>query len=153
MKFVLLFLLATSIGFSAFSQNFIGDQKDLKAIMKKAEDFSKAVMNGETEKLVNAYTEDAKLFPTNREILTGSDSLRAYWTFAEGSSISYHKLTPLEIKIVGNEAYDYGYFEGTSVFSDGSESSWQGKYVVIWRKVEGEWKMYLDIWNSSPKRD
>jgi ketosteroid isomerase-like protein len=39
-----------------------------------------------------------------------------------------------------------------STFSDGSESAWQGKNVMIWKKVDEEWKMYLDIWNSSLKR-
>ena len=150
MKHLLSLIILIACSYSAFAQNFIGDQKELKAIMAKAEQFSQDVMNGDTEKLVAAYTDDAKLFPTNREILTGTDSIRVYWTFSENSKITYHKLTPLEIKVVGDEAYDYGYNEGTSSFVDGSESHWKGKYVVIWKKVDGEWKMYLDIWNSIP---
>lgn len=58
-----------------------------------------------------------------------------------------HKISPQEIKIIGNEAYDYGYYEGTTRFSDGKEKSGKGKYVIVWKKVENEWKIYLDIWN------
>jgi len=25
----------------------------------------------------------------------------------------------------------------------------QGKYIVIWKQVEGEWKLHRDIWNTS----
>jgi len=25
----------------------------------------------------------------------------------------------------------------------------KGKYVVVWKPVNGEWKLYRDIWNSS----
>jgi len=27
-------------------------------------------------------------------------------------------------------------------------SSWKGKYVIVWKKVDSKWKMHLDIWNS-----
>ena len=64
--------------------------------------------------------------------------------------MKFHKITPKEIKVVGNEAYDYGYYEGTTLRANGSESNWKGKYVIIWKKVAGEWKIYLDIWNRIP---
>ncbi|MEO0584930.1 MAG: nuclear transport factor 2 family protein [Bacteroidota bacterium] len=70
----------------------------------------------------------------------------------EGVAITYHKVTPEEIKIIGDEAYDYGYYEGKTKSAERGESSWGGKYVIIWRKVEGEWKIYLDIWNSRAKK-
>jgi ketosteroid isomerase-like protein len=25
----------------------------------------------------------------------------------------------------------------------------QGKYIVIWKKQVGQWKLYKDIWNTS----
>ena len=98
--------------------------------------------------VVKMYTEDAKIFPSNREILEGKE-LSEYWNPSTASSwkTTYHKITPVELKVWGDEAYDYGYYEGTS--SNGSESSnWKGKYVIIWRKVDSEWKIYLDIWNA-----
>jgi ketosteroid isomerase-like protein len=151
MKSRLLLLFFCFLTYAGFGQNYIGDKKEIKKILKNAEAFSKAVVSGNTEGLVKAYTADAKLFPTNRDILSGTDSVRAYWSFSGPSAISYHKLTPIEIKISGDEARDYGYYEGTSKLEDGSESHWKGKYLVIWKKVDDDWKMYLDIWNSNPK--
>jgi ketosteroid isomerase-like protein/outer membrane lipoprotein-sorting protein len=112
--------------------------------------FSAAIVAGDYDFLVNAYTQDGKIFPGNTEILEGAEALRRNWTPppTRSSRTSHHKLMPVEIKIMGNEAYDYGYYEGKTLQADGSESSWRGKYVVIWKEVKPDvWKMYLDIWN------
>ncbi len=113
--------------------------------------FSKALMEQDYDFVVDAYTADAKIFPNGTKILAGHEAIRQYWTPPAGSNrkTTYHKITPEEIKIIGNEAYDYGYYEGKSLGEDGKESSWKGKYVITWKEVEPDvWKMYLDIWNS-----
>lgn len=125
-------------------------EKDQEVIRRNARLFSKAVVEGDYDFVVNAYTEDGKIFPNNMDILEGPEALRKYWSPPPGkkSGTVYHKLMPEEIKVMGNEAYDYGYYEGKTQRSDGSKVSWRGKYVVVWKEVEPDvWKMYLDIWN------
>ncbi len=141
--FILLF--SYSLG---FAQEYIGPKAEIDQILENAKNFSHYIVDADYGMILNAYTADAKIFPDNTEILTGEEAILKYWTLPEGVSTSYHKLMPEEIKIMGDEAYDYGYYEGTTQRSDGSESSWKGKYVVVWRKEKGEWKMYLDIWNG-----
>lgn len=131
-----------------FAQEYIGPKKDIDQILENAKNFSQYIVAGDYEKIVASYTENAKIFPNNLEILTGEAAILKYWTLPEGIQTSYHKLLPEELKILGNEAYDYGYYEGTTKRADGTESSWKGKYVVIWRKEDDVWKMYLDIWNG-----
>ena len=112
--------------------------------------FSKALIQQDYDFATHAYTSDAKIFPMNTPIMEGSEAIRDYWTPQEGSKsrITYHKIIPEEIRIIGDYAYDYGYYEGRSINARGEENPWQGKYVIVWRKVEsGEWKMELDIWN------
>ncbi len=129
------------------AQTYIGDEREIQQILSEIRLFSEAVMASDYDNIANAYTTDGKIFPNNREIISGRDSIRAYWVLPEGVRTSYHHITPLEIKITGDEAYDYGYYEGTTLRADGTESHWRGKYVIIWRKVDEEWKIYLDIWN------
>lgn len=122
-------------------------QNEEPRIREKIREFSKLLMEGSRAELLNLYTKDGKIFPTDREILEGND-LANYWNPEKTSTwrTSYHKITPVEIKILGNDAYDYGYYEETS--TNGEESTnWKGKYVIIWRKEDGIWKIYLDIWN------
>lgn len=144
-QFILLSLLFTTL--STLAQNFSGTEEDLNQILSKIQDFSKAVMASDHKSIGMAYSEDAKIFPNNKDIISGRKAITAYWDFPEGSTISYHKISPEEIKVLGNEAYDYGYYEGTTTRKDGPESKWKGKYVIVWKKVDKEWKIYLDIWN------
>lgn len=104
--------------------------------------------------LVDTY-EDLKAqflgdFPTRGPILQGHPAIENYWTPnpAGQSRTIYHRIWPSEIQILGNTAYDYGYYEGKTQLSDGRQSHWRGKYVIVWHRTQaGDWKMYLDIWN------
>ncbi len=127
---------------------FVSAQTDEDQIRDLIKKFSQNLVNGERDKVVASYTKDARIMPNNTDILGGKD-LAEYWNPSTPGKwkTTYHKITPVEIKVWGDEAYEYGYYEGTS--SDGeNESNWRGKYVIIWRKEAGEWKIYLDIWNS-----
>ena len=132
---------------SLYSQNLQGNQEDIDLILSNIKSFSNSVINSDYQSIGMAYTDDAKIFPNNREIIQGREAIVRFWTLPEGVQTKYHKIIPEEIKIIGNEAYDYGYYEGITLRPDGTESSWKGKYVIIWKKINQDWKMYLDIWN------
>lgn len=125
--------------------------QDAEAIIRQnITNFSAHLVAGDIDALLDAYTSDARIFPHGEEILQG-EAIRRYWTPNEKSKITFHRIMPEEIKILGNEAYDWGYYEGKSLTADGKEAYWKGKYVIIWKEVApGEWKMYLDIWNRVP---
>ena len=125
-----------------------GNQADIDVIKQNTLTFSQAFMDGDVEKLVGLYTNDGKIFPNNRKILSGKNDLKTYWTLPQGVKTLYHKVTPEAITIENDTAYDYGYYEGKTQRKDKTESSWKGKYIIIWKKVNGDWKIYLDIWNS-----
>ncbi|WP_103866182.1 DUF4440 domain-containing protein [Aquimarina sp. I32.4] len=105
-------------------------------------------MNSNYEMLGKAYTENAKIFPQKGKIIEGTKGILGYWRLPEGIKTSYHKITQVEIKIVDDTAYDYGYYEGITKKTNGEENSWKGKYVIVWKKENNIWKIYLDIWNN-----
>jgi len=129
------------------AQNFIGNESDIAQIKKNIHQFSTYVMASDYESIANAYTQDGKIMPNGTPIISGKEDIRKRWTLPDGVAISYHKILPEEIKVISDHAYDYGYYEGTTKRKDGTEISWKGKYVIVWKKVDGSWKIYLDIWN------
>lgn len=145
----LIFIILTIASISHLqSQTLNGNKEDIQTILKNTLDFSKSVMDSDYKKIADSYTKDAKIFPNKNNILEGEDIID-YWTLPEGISTTYHKITQTEISIIDNTAYDYGYYEGKTKHKDGHISSWKGKYVIVWKKVDGgDWKMYLDIWNK-----
>lgn len=143
-------LLAGTLLFSnpSFAQDDSASERGI--ILENIRDFSANLVNGNFEAVAEAYTTDGKLFPNGQEIISGKAGILNYWTPAPGkkSRTVYHKITPAEIKILGNEAYDWGYYEGSTRMEDGTQNDWRGKYVIVWKKQpDGQWKIYLDIWN------
>lgn len=130
------------------SQNYIGEEKQIKQILENVKNFSKYVMEGDHKMIGESYTDDAKIFPSNMKIIEGKQPIINYWMLPEGVNITYHKIFPKEIEIIENTAYDYGTYEGVTKRSNGDESKWKGKYVIVWKKVGMDWKIYLDIWNK-----
>jgi ketosteroid isomerase-like protein len=133
--------------FQLQSQTFTGNKNDISMIMENTKKFSEYVMNSDYKMIGESYTKDAKIFPNKSEILQGEDVVN-YWKLPEGFNIIHHKIFQEEIKVVEDTAYDYGYYEGKTKNAQGEVSSWKGKYVIVWKKANGAWKMYLDIWNS-----
>jgi ketosteroid isomerase-like protein len=47
-----------------------------------------------------------------------------------------------------------GYTTGRNRFTfpdpSGNIVTANGRYVTVWRKVDGAWKCVIDIWNSAP---
>jgi ketosteroid isomerase-like protein len=131
----------------SFAQNYMGDSTEIVELLKVMDEFSQAVMQSDYQAVANLYSEDAHIFPTGKKIISNREAIEAYWNRGRESKIIYHKILPEEIQVIGNAAYDFGYYEGTTRNADGSEISWRGKYVILWKKVKGNWKMYVDIWN------
>ncbi len=134
--------------FPAYSQTYTGNQKDIDQILQKIENFSEYYMEKDFDKLANAYTADGKILPPGTDIITGREAIKQRWLLPEGVDIPLHKITPTEIKIIGEHAYDLGYYEGKTKRPNGEVFDFQGKYVIVWKKVDGEWKIYLDMWND-----
>lgn len=150
MKYLFSFLFFCSV-LQINAQQFIGNDKDLSIIFSNIKLFSQAIMNSDYEGIGKAYTTNAKIFPNNRKITEGREDIIKYWTPTNGSKIVFHKVTPEEIKVIGDEAYDYGYYNGITKSANGQMTSWKGKYVIIWKKIGDKWLIYLDIWNRVPE--
>lgn len=146
MKHYIIVLLVTFSQFT-LAQSMPDTIQAEQQIIATANAFSKAYINADYNALANIYTEDAKIFPNNANIINGPDAIKERWVIKNGSKILHHKIMAEEITVLGDTAYDYGYFEGITKNADGTEVNWRGKYVAVWKKIGDEWKMYLDIWN------
>ena len=136
----------------ARAQHEAEEKKISNHLAQLAAQFFAAYMQGNIERLVSFYTDDAVIFPGNSDLLRGKEAIKRYWTLPEGRTITHHKITALEIKLLGDFAYDYGYYE---VSGRNGEEAWgpnYGKYLIVWKRdAAGAWKMHLDMWNSRPK--
>ena len=129
------------------AQDYQGPKRHIDKILKNAASFSQYYMNADHEALANAYCKDAKILPPGKDIIAGRATIEKWWIVPEGVKILHHKITPTEIKVIGKHAYDMGYYEGKTRKKDGEEVSWKGKYIIVWKKEDKDWKIYMDMWS------
>lgn len=99
---------------------------------------------GDIDGLVALYAEDARILPPNAEMAQGHDAVRAIFGGMIDAGLT-GSLATIETMV----AADIGYRIGTYTLTapDGSQAD-QGKYLEIWREINGEWKISVDTFNS-----
>ena len=90
---------------------FYGDSLEIAQIISNAGEFSKYLIAGDAKGIASCYTADGKIFSNGIDILEGTKDLEEYWAPGEGAVVSHHKITPEELRIIGDYAHDYGYYE------------------------------------------
>ncbi len=116
------------------------------AIVAANEQFMTAFSNSDDAAMAALYTEDAKLMPSNNDFVSGNEAVRAFWKSVFDRGIKKAKLETLEVEGMGDTACEVGKY---TLFIEGEQVADSGKYVVIWKKVNGQWKLHRDIWNTS----
>ncbi len=100
---------------------------------------------GDSVELANLYTQDAKFMNTGAPSITGRKNIQSALSGIMKSGISRAGL--ITVEVWGTE--DLITEEGEiSLFVEEAEV-YQGKYMVLWKKDDGKWKLFRDIFNSN----
>jgi uncharacterized protein (TIGR02246 family) len=101
---------------------------------------------GDFDGVASLYTDDAVAFPPGAPMVRGRPAIAAMWK-GLAEQVRDPKLTTLEIKRLGRFAVrEIGTFSLTSKGAAPKELT--GKYLVVWEKVRGRWRLAADIWND-----
>ena len=119
-------------------------------ITRANEQFMSAFNAGDAQALAELYTEDALLLPPNSDFAEGKDAIRDYWQAVMDAGVAQAQLEIREVEQYGDVAHEVSTY--TLFDAEGQEVD-RGKYIVIWQRVDGEWKLHRDIFNSSMAAD
>jgi uncharacterized protein (TIGR02246 family) len=128
---------------SALTAPAFAQKAEIEAVNAKwMELFNKGDFAG----IASLYTDDATAFPPGSAMVKGSAAIGAMWK-SMAEQVSDPKVTTLDVKPLGSSAArEIGIF---SLKTKGpTPQDVTGKYVVVWEKVEGDWKLSADIWND-----
>jgi ketosteroid isomerase-like protein len=115
-------------------------------IMESNKVFMSAFSSSDTNTLANQYTSDAKLFPANGNIVEGQYSIGEFWAATLKMGIKKVLFETGKAEKYGNIAIEEGKY---TLFVEGDHIADQGKYIATWKKEDGKWKVFRDIWNVS----
>jgi len=96
--------------------------------------------------IAELYTVDAIAFPPGSAMARGKAAIGAMWK-GLAEQAGNPKVITLEVKRLGPAAArEIGTFSLTTKGPSPKEIS--GKYLVVWERVRGQWKLAADIWND-----
>lgn len=106
--------------------------------------WAEAFNNGDAAAIAALYTEDAILLPPGAPLIRGKAAIEAQLAKEAGGGFKI-EIVSLESPSQGDTGYNLGTFtvkdaNGTVVDT--------GKFIEIWKRANGEWKLYADIYNS-----
>ncbi|PYN13302.1 MAG: DUF4440 domain-containing protein [Candidatus Rokuibacteriota bacterium] len=116
-------------------------RSEIAAVNRQFED---AARKADLDRLASLYTPDAMALPPDGPIVKGRDSIKQMWgSVAQQMGLKDVRLSTLDFEQAGDTGYEVG--EATLTLSGGTAVV---KFVVVWKKVDGQWRLHRDIWNA-----
>ena len=116
------------------------------AIMAANENFMTVFKRLDAAGLANLYTEDGQVLAPNSDFLTGREPIQALWQSIFDMGVKEIKLEIIDVEDHGDTAIEVSNY---TLYSEEGQELDTGKYIVIWKQRNGQWKLYRDIFNSS----
>jgi uncharacterized protein (TIGR02246 family) len=132
---------------SAAAVDTAGDEQAIRA---HVDHWLQLVKAKDASGIAELYAEDGAVMPPNAPIGKGRAAIQQAWASmmrTPGFDLTFNP-EQIVISSSGDMALDRGTYTLT-VAPAGTRKTDTGKYVVVWRKIGGDWKAVADIFNSN----
>jgi len=120
---------------------------DVRAEIEAANrQFEAAAAKGDGKAVAALYTASGQALPAGSGVVSGTEALAAFWQGVLDSGVKGVRLKTLEVDSAGEMAHEVGEYQ---LLDAAGKILDQGKYVVIWKKDGGRFKLHRDIWTTS----
>jgi ketosteroid isomerase-like protein len=87
--------------------------------------------------------------PPGAPMAKGRAAIQSLWQGAIAAGDKNMSLQALQVDQFGNAAREIGQFSLDVPNPQKQMTHVEGKYVVLWRRAGGGWKLDTDIWNTN----
>ncbi len=116
------------------------------AIEMRNQQFMETFRRGDAAGMAALYTEDGQALPPNGPVAAGRQAIQQVWQGAFDAGLTEARLESVEVEGHGETAIEIGRY---TLLAGENQTADEGKYIVIWKRQGGEWRLHRDIWNSS----
>ena len=115
---------------------------------------SQAIAARDFDRLATLYTDNACLMPDGVPTCSGREALLGFFGGVCDSGIVATRFTTLDVEADGALAVETGRYELYAAHPSGDRQRVDaGRYLVVWRKVDGNWRIHRDMFNhAEPKQ-
>ncbi len=112
--------------------------------------FNEHLRAGNDSALAAFYAPHGALLPPNEPKVTGRENIRRYWAgLKEAGATLVISVGSLTFSDMADIAVEEGTWNVDIPAPPIGPHKDDGKYVAVWRRADGEWKIVHDIWNSN----
>ena len=120
---------------------------DVRAEVEAANrQFEAAAAKGDGKAIAALYTTSGQALPAGSEVVSGTEAIGKFWQGVFDSGVKGVRLKTLEVDSAGDSAHEVGQYE---LLDAAGKTLDRGKYVVVWKKDGGRFKLHRDIWTTS----
>ena len=122
---------------------------DERAIRGQVDHWLQLLKAKDAAGIAELYAEDGAVMPPNAPIGKGRAAIQQTWASMLSTPGFNLTFSPEQIVLSssGDMALDRGTYQ-LMIAPSGKAQNDTGKYVVVWRKIDNEWKAAADIFNS-----
>ena len=118
-------------------------EQDIAAVSAR---LSQAVADGNAGAAGACYTEDGKFMAPNAEPFAGRAAIQGFFQGALDGGVKALMLETLALEVLGDTAWEEGLYE---LHGEGGALADAGKFIVIWKRVDGQWFLHRDMISSN----
>ena len=119
----------------------------IKELIRQANNnFETTYAAGNAKGMGSLYIEQGVLMPPGNEPIVGQETIGHFWQVVMNMGIKSIKLETQELEDLGDTAIEQG--RATLSSADGRVLD-VCKYVVVWKRINDQWKLHKDIWNTN----
>jgi len=117
-----------------------------EAIAQANQQFMSAFNQGSASGVAGCYKAGAQLFPDHMGNVAGRDNIQGFWQAVMDMGIKAARLETVELDVLGETVIEVGKY---TLLGGKEQVLDTGKYIVVWKTEQGQWKLHRDIWTSS----
>jgi ketosteroid isomerase-like protein len=128
-----------------------GMNRDESQILLIDKAWSRAAKNKDIDGVIAPYATDGSILPFNAPMATGTAAIRQAWSLLmskPGYGLTFSP-TRIFVSASGDIAWEIGIFELKLNDAGGISKLMLGKYMVMWKKVDGDWRVAADMFKTN----
>ena len=112
--------------------------------------FSQMMMDNDLEGMLSYYSENPISMPSYQPMLRSLDAMRESHKQQHemGMKVTAFEITATDVIVEGNIAVEIGTYTISMDMPEMGAIDDYGKYMNVWEKQGGDWKLRADMWNT-----
>ena len=121
----------------------------IAAILARYQHWMQSIRERDLEAILDIYADNATYMPPGKPAFSGKQALREVWAgYLQREDFVASYVPTLHLCDAGDMAYDIGRYR-IAMKKEGLPVSFEGEYVVVWKRIDGRWKAVVDMDNDN----